>query len=128
MNRIKFTLYWDKLDYPIFTTIRPWSQSKEHYYRSFIGEKFQVWKAKEKYPFISQFVICHAWLEKVETYKPSEIPTPILEKDLMLNGQFCLSWLKRILKNEEVIILTFNKTHPKGQQRLPIMEAAHGSL
>ena len=50
-NRIKFSLLWDKLKDPEFTTIRSWNMYKEDYYRSRIGQEFQVWKIKEVYPF-----------------------------------------------------------------------------
>ena len=40
MNKIKFTLAWDKLNEPTFTTIRSWNIEKEEYYRSHIGEDF----------------------------------------------------------------------------------------
>jgi hypothetical protein len=29
MNKIKFTVEWDKLSHPIFTTIRSWNKEKE---------------------------------------------------------------------------------------------------
>ena len=45
-NRIKFSYLWDKLNDPEFTTIRSWNTYKEDYYRSRIGQEFQVWKIK----------------------------------------------------------------------------------
>ena len=122
-NRIKFSYLWDKLNDPEFTTIRSWNTYKEDYYRSRIGQEFQVWKIKEGYPFTPQYVIFHAWLEDIDVVKPLTIPTQVLAKDVRLNGQESAKWVKKILKNEKVIVLKFTKTHPKGQQRLVVREA-----
>ena len=124
-NRIKFSYLWDKLNDPEFTTIRSWNTYKEDYYRSRIGQEFQVWKIKEVYPFTPQYVIFHAWLEDIDVVKPLTIPTPVLAKDVRLNGQESAKWVKKILKNEKVIVLKFTKAHPKGQQRLPFREVTH---
>ena len=124
-NRIKFSYLWDKLNDPEFTTIRSWNTYKEDYYRSRIGQEFQVWKIKEVYPFTPQDVMFHAWLEDIDVVKPLTIPTPVLAKDVRLNGQESAKWVKKILKNEKVIVLKFTKAHPKGQQRLPFREVTH---
>ena len=124
-NRIKFSYLWDKLNDPEFTTIRSWNTYKEDYYRSRIGQEFQVWKIKEVYPFTPQYVIFHAWLEDIDVVKPLTIPTPVLAKDVRLNGQESAKWVKKILKNEKAIVLKFTKAHPKGQQRLPFREVTH---
>ena len=121
-NRIKFSLLWDKLNDPEFTTIRSWNTYKEDYYRSRIGQEFQVWKIKEVYPFTPQYVIFHVWLEDIDVVKPLTIHTQVLAKDVRLNGQESAKWVKKILKNEKVIVLKFTKTHPKGQQRLAVRE------
>ena len=128
MNKIKFNLPWDKLNDPVFTTIRSWDKAKEEYYRSHIYQKYQVWKAKNSYPFRTQYVLFHAYLEKIEVVKPSEIPLPILKKDTTINGSESLEWAVKILRNEKVIILTFTKSPPKIQQILPIMEVENGSI
>ena len=73
-NRVKFSYLWDKLNDPEFTTIRSWNTYKEDYYRSRIGQEFQVWKTKEVYPFTPQYVIFHAWLEDIDVVKPLTIP------------------------------------------------------
>jgi hypothetical protein len=82
-----------------------------------------VWKIKEVYPFTPQYVMFHAWLEDINVVRPLTIPTQVLAKDVRLNGQESAKWVKKILKNEKVIVLKFTKTHPKGQQRLQVMEA-----
>ena len=121
-SKIKFSYLWDKLNDPEFTTIRSWNTYKEDYYRSRIGQEFQVWKTKEVYPFTPQYVIFHAWLEDIDVVKPLTIPAQVLAKDVRLNGQESAKWVKKILKNEKVIVLKFTRTHPKGQQRLAVRE------
>lgn len=119
MNRIKFSLLWDKLNEPTFTTIRSWNIEKEEYYRSHIGEEFSVLKVKNQYSVRPEHVICHAFLVDVKRMKTRDIDKATLEKDVSLNGQPSADWIIKIMKNETVLLLTFSK-HMKGQQRLPI--------
>ena len=121
MNRIKFSLLWDKLNDPVFTTIRSWNIEKEKYYRSHIGEEFSVLKVKNKYSVRPEPVICHAFLLGVKRMKTKDIDKATLEKDVSLNGQPSADWIIKIMKNETVLLLTFSK-HMKGQQRLPVKE------
>ena len=86
MNRIKFSLLWDKLNEPTFTTIRSWNPDKEDYYRGSINQEFSVQKVHNPYSYTSERVFCHAFLIEVKTLKPSEIDRSVLEKDVMLNG------------------------------------------
>ena len=122
MNRIKFTHVWDKLSDPVFTTIRTWNKEKEEYYRSHISEEFQVWKAKNVYSFRLEYVICHAFLLDVKHMKSKDIVEATLRKDVSLNGQPNAEWIIKIMKNDDVLLLTFSKER-KGQQRLNIGEA-----
>ena len=119
MNSIKFTHLWDKLNDPEFTTIRPWNPAKQVYYASHMGEKFQIWKAKDRYPFRREHVICHAYLIDTQVVDPKNIPLETLQKDVTFNGSIERTWIDRIMKNKTVILLTFLKQR-KGQQRLPI--------
>ena len=121
MNRIKFSLLWDKLNDPVFTTIRSWNIEKEEYYRSHIGEEFSVLKVKNQYSVRPEHVICHAFLLDVKRMKTKDIDKATLEKDVSLNGQPSADWIIKIMKNDEVLLLTFSK-HMKGQQRLPVKE------
>ena len=121
MNRIKFSLLWDKLNDPTFTTIRSWNIEKEEYYRSHIGEEFSVLKVKNQYSVRPEHVICHAFLLDVKRMKTKDIDKATLEKDVSLNGQHSADWIIKIMKNETVLLLTFSK-HMKGQQRLPVKE------
>ena len=121
MNRIKFSLLWDKLNEPTFTTIRSWNIEKEAYYRSHIGEEFSVLKVKNQYSVRPEYVICHAFLLDVKHMKTKDIDKATLEKDVSLNGQPSADWIIKIMKNETVLLLTFSK-RMKGQQRLPIKE------
>ena len=121
MNRIKFSLLWDKLNEPTFTTIRSWNIEKEEYYRSHIGEEFSVLKVKNQYSVRPEHVICHAFLLDVKRMKTKDIDKDTLEKDVSLNGQPSADWIIKIMKNETVLLLTFSK-HMRGQQRLPVKE------
>ena len=121
MNKIKFTHVWDKLNDPQFTTIRSWNQEKEDYYRRCIGQEFQVWKAKEAYPFRLEYVICHAFLRDVLLKNPRDISQAVLRKDVMLDGQIREDWMKRILKYEKVLLLIFSKNEPS-QSKMEDME------
>ena len=122
MNKIKFTHVWDKLNDPQFTTIRSWNQEKEDYYRRCIGQEFQVWKAKEAYPFRLEYVICHAYLLEIQVVDPKNIPLETLYKDITFNGSIERTWIDRIMKNKTVLLLAFSKQR-KGQQRLPVGES-----
>ena len=109
MNRIKFSLLWDKLKDPVFTTIRSWNPGKEDYYRSSIMQEFSVQKVHNPYSYTSVHVFCHAFLVEVKTLRPSEIDRSVLEKDVMLNGTPSPYWLAHIMKYEKVLLLTFSK-------------------
>ena len=112
MNRIRFSYAWDKLDDPQFSTIRSWNKEKEEYYRSCIGQEFQVWKTRESYPFYREYVICHAFLRDVLIINPRDIRQSVLRKDVMLDGQIREDWMKRILKHDMVLVLLFSKADP----------------
>lgn len=113
MNRIKFTHYWDKLNDPVFTTIRSWNKEKEDYYRDCIGQKFLAWKAKNHYPFRLEHGICHAYLTSIQVMEPRELDPDVLRKDVTLNGAVDKGWFNKIWKMDKVIILTFSKGEPK---------------
>ena len=119
MNKIRFSHVWDKLRDPEFTTIRSWNKEKENYYKEHTGEEFQVWKAKEAYPFRLEYVICHAYLLEIQVVDPKNIPLGVLQKDVTFNGSIEGTWIDRIMKNKTVILLAFSKQR-KGQQRLPV--------
>ena len=121
MNRIKFTHVWDKLSDPVFTTFRSWNKEKEEYYRSHISEEFQVWKVRNAYSFKLEYVICHAFLLDVKKMKSKDIDQATLRKDVSLNGQPNADWIIKIMKNDDVLLLTFSKAR-RGQQRLNIEE------
>lgn len=121
INSIKFTHTWDKLKDPKFTTIRSWSSLKEEYYLNSVGQEFQVWKAKEKYPFNKEHVLFHAWLQEVKVLRPEEIPITLLEKDVQLDGVPEEHWLDKIRKMDRTILLTFSK-NPEPLQKTLEME------
>ena len=115
MNKIKFTLAWDKLKDPVFTTIRSWNSDKEDYYRGSMNQEFSVQKVHNPYSYTCERVFCHAFLIEVKTLKPSEIDRSVLEKDVMINGIPNVDWLTRIMKYEKVLLLTFSKDAMNGQ-------------
>ena len=123
MNKIKFTLAWDKLKDLVFTTIRSWNSGKEDYYRSSIMQEFSVQKVHNPYSYTSVHVFCHAFLVEVKTLRPSEIDRSILEKDVMINGIPNVDWLTRIMKYEKVLLLTFSKDAMNGQRMRTETEA-----
>lgn len=123
MNKIKFTLAWDKLKDPVFTTIRSWNSDKEDYYLSSIMQEFSVQKVHNPYSYTSVHVLCHAFLVEVKTLRPSEIDRSVLEKDVMINGIPNVDWLTRIMKYEKVLLLTFSKDAMNGQPMRTEMEA-----
>ena len=112
MNKIKFSLLWDKLNDPVFTTIRSWNSEKEDYYRNLIWKKFSVWKIRNVYSFKPEYVICHAYLLDVKVVNPNDLDKAIIEKDVLLNGSVQQDWIKRILKYDMALLLTFSKTDP----------------
>ena len=112
MNKIKFSLLWDKLNDPVFTTIRSWNTEKEDYYRNLIWQKFSVWKIRNVYSFKPEYVICHAYLLEVKVVNPNDLDKAIIEKDVLLNGSVQQDWIKRILKYEKALLLTFSKEDP----------------
>lgn len=107
---------------PRFTTIRSWNQEKEGYYTSLIGQKFQVWKTRERYPFYREYVVCHAYLASVEAMYPIAIDGSILEADVMLNGVPDQEWIAKIRKMNKVILLTFSRNPEPLQKSLDVMK------
>ena len=124
MNKIKFTLAWDKLKDPVFTTIRSWNPDKEDYYRGSINQEFSVQKVHDPYSYTCERVLCHAFLIEIKTLKPSEIDRSVLEKDVMLNGTPNPYWLTHIMKYEKVLLLTFSKGTMNGQSMQTETEAS----
>lgn len=122
MNSIKFTHHWDKLRDPKFTTIRSWNDIKERYYKDAIGTEFQVWKAKDRYPFDKEHVMFHAWLQEVKVLKPEEIPITLLERDVQLDGAPDQHWLDKIRKMDKAILLTFSKYPEPLQKTLEVVK------
>ena len=121
MNKIKFSLLWDKLNDPEFTTIRSWNKEKEEYYRSCIWQEFSVWKVKNTFSYFPEHVICHAFLQDVKRMKSKDLDKAILEKDVSLDGKPDTDWITKIMNNDEVLLLSFSRRR-KGQEGLSIKE------
>lgn len=118
MNKIKFTVQWDKLSHPMFTTIRSWNIAKEEYYLKQIGTKFQVWMANDTYPFRRRQLLFHAWLADVEVVNIASIPIATLYQDILFQGVPDISWKDKLLKMGRGIMLTFSKSPDPLQRRL----------
>ena len=122
MNKIKFSLLWDKLNDPEFTTIRSWNKEKEEYYRNCIGQEFSCWKVRNAFSYFPEYVICHAYLQDVKRMKSKDLDKAILEKDVSLDGKPDTDWITKIMNNDEVLLLSFSRRR-KGQESLSIKEA-----
>ena len=120
-NSIRFSYLWDKLMAPRFTTIRSWNLEKEDYYRSLVGQKFQIRKTQERYPFYREYVVCHAYLESVVKINPAQAPDySLLEMDVMLNGSVDRDWLAKIMKMEDALLMTFSRSPVPHQSLLEV--------
>ena len=111
MNKvIRFSHNWNnKLDNPIFTTIRSSNEAKLKYYKEAIGYGFDVFLKKKKY--------CYAELQQVEEYLFDDIPEGLLMTDTGME----FSDMQQLFANfgiesgDKVLILTFqgiNKLNP----------------
>jgi hypothetical protein len=61
------------------------------------------------------------FLLDVKHMKSKDIVEAKLQKNVSLNGQPNADWIIKIMKNDDVLLLTFSKER-KGQQRLNIGE------
>ena len=61
------------------------------------------------------------FLLDVKKMKSKDIVEAKLQKTVSLNGQPNADWIIKIMKNDDVLLLTFSKER-KGQQRLNIEE------
>lgn len=121
MNRIKFSKLWDKLDDPVFTTIRSWNRLKEDYYVSNIGKEFQVCLVKDESDFENVTRLFNAYLTDVKPTTPDKISMDVLERDVTLGGIVEETWLKRVQHYQSVLVLTFSKA-PPDKSRIYIVE------
>lgn len=108
-NRIKFSLFWDKLQDPEFTSIRPWSEDKENYFRSHIGEKFTVLKVENYYQRNPGRSIGLVYLKGVIQLDPRQLPTDLLRRDVSLEGKINQVWFDKISRMEKALLLVFSK-------------------
>ncbi len=106
MNIIRFYERWDKLNDPVFTTIRSYTPEKEAYYRELIGQEFKV-ATEPKYPFYPEDYIRSVFLVSMEVVNPESVETATLMKDVRLNRQVQEKWLQKLLAMDKAIMLTF---------------------
>ncbi len=106
MNRIKFSLFWDKLSQPSFTTIRTYRPDKEEYYRAHVGEEFTILKVNGPYSIRGR-KIGTATLRSVEVVRPADLPIVEVFADVMYGGKPDQVWLKRLMNYPKALKLTF---------------------
>ena len=107
MNRIKFSLFWDKLSQPSFTTIRTYRPDKEAYYRAHVGEEFTILKVNGPYSIRGR-KIGTATLRSVEVVRPADLPTAEVLADVQYGGKPDLVWLNRVMAYPKALLLTFD--------------------
>ena len=105
MNEINFKHNWNnKLNCPIFTTIRKHNRNKEMYYQNQIGNEFKI--------MLNNKLMGIAVLREVLTITFMNIPKTILRAD---TGYFEMGKIDMIFKRfgiadpDEILILTFER-------------------
>lgn len=106
MNRIKFTLEWDKLRDPQFTTIRSWNTEKEAYYRRCIGQEFSILLAKNYWDRDAR-KIGSAILKGVAVVEPARLNAGLLSKDVTFNGKIQQEWHDKLIAMPKALLLEF---------------------
>lgn len=105
---IKFSVMWDKLRQPRFTTIRSYRRDKEAFYQSRLGETFTLLKVPHEFAHPSKGrKIGEATLVRVKEVHPKEMDVTILLEDVRLNGHPDVRWLERIAGMDEGLLLEF---------------------
>ena len=108
MNRVKFSVDWDKLRAPQFTTIRSYNLKKEKYYRSLIGQEFTVLRVPHEFAHPSKGrKVGSATLRSVSVILPRNLPAIELQTDVMLGGKPDQKWLDRLLAMDKALLLEF---------------------
>ena len=107
MNSIKFSEDWDKLADPRFTTIRSYRPGKEAYYRSHLGEDFEVIRVKDYWKGRGR-KIGTATLRSVRVVKPSELPAGEIHRDTVRGGKIDQVWMDRLLQMDRALLLEFD--------------------
>lgn len=108
MNRVKFTLEWDKLKEPRFTTIRSYNRQKEEFYRALVGQEFTILKVPHELAHPSKGrKIGSATLRSVEVVKPGELPADLVRRDVTHEGRVNDKWLDRVLEMDKALLLAF---------------------
>ena len=126
MNKIRFSHVWDKLNDPVFTTIRSWNKEKEEYYQQQIDKQFTVLYIDKPWPSKNGKLICYAYLRNVVLIPGQLIPDCVLRKDVTLDGVPQMDWYGKIRKMDKAILLHFSRS-PDPQQILDI-EVSTGGL
>ena len=108
MNRIKFTLEWDKLKEPRFTTIRSYRPDKLDFYEHQVGEEFGVFKVPHEFAAPWKGTkIGSATLRSARMVEPAKLPAEVLLRDVAYGGKPDQRWLDRLLAMPTAILLEF---------------------
>jgi hypothetical protein len=106
MNRVKFTVEWDKLKEPRFTTIRSYRPDKLAYYESRVGHEFTVLKVPTEWSYRG-YKLGTATLRPARVVKPAELPAAELLHDVAHGGRPDQGWLERLVAMPSAILLKF---------------------
>ena len=108
---VKFSVEWDKLKHPRFSTIRSWDARKEEWYRSLIGHTVTMLKVQEGRPWAwsGRRKLGEATLLDVEVVVPRSLPSHIIETDILRNGKPDEAWRTKLLAMDKALMLTFER-------------------
>jgi hypothetical protein len=108
MNRIKFTIEWDKLKDPRFTTIRSYRPDKFDFYECHVGEEFGIFKVPHQFAAPWKGTkIGSATLRSVRLVEPARLSAKEILRDVTYEGKPDQWWLDRLLAMPTAIILEF---------------------
>jgi len=87
-NKIKFSFFWDKLNYPTFTTIRSIKYVKQNNLKT--GQIVEIY-VKNKFLFFAK-------ITNIEIKQIKDIPLDVLKKDVApsINTKKSIIYLKKI--------------------------------
>ena len=106
MNGIMFSVEWDKLKEPRFTTIRSYNPKKMSFYEHRVGEDFDLIKTNGRYADRGH-KIGSATLRSARMFEPAKLPAEVLLRDVAYGGKPDQRWLDRLLAMPTAILLEF---------------------
>ena len=106
MNGIMFSVEWDKLKEPRFTTIRSYNPKKMSFYEHRVGEDFDLIKTNGRYADRGH-KIGSATLRSCRLVEPGRLPHQELVKDVLNGGKANQEWMDKLLAMPTAILLEF---------------------